>query len=222
MISEAASSWRVLMHSLKRIFAGCSAKVNGQFERFEGSSVTAQPSTANARSVRAVVATTIVAAAALFVAGSVWPERQEFATLTLPTGHNLRAEIARTAGRRAEGLSERDRLDVDGLLLLWPAVGEHPIWMAGMRFPLDVVWLDEHNRVLAIVEGAEPCSSDPCPILRPADAARSLAVLEIQAGAAARYGLKVGSQVTQTLPDTIPPSSDHRQLSSVRSRANLP
>jgi len=38
-------------------------------------------------------------------------------------------------------MSDRDGLPGDGMLLQWNARGPHPIWMADMRFSLDLVWL---------------------------------------------------------------------------------
>jgi hypothetical protein len=43
-------------------------------------------------------------------------------------------------------VSHRDDLPGDGMLLQWNGPGRHPIWMAGMRFPLDLIWLEQDGR----------------------------------------------------------------------------
>jgi hypothetical protein len=59
--------------------------------------------------------------------------------LETPRGRIV-VELADTAATRSTGLSDRDALSgIDGMLLKWDAPGTHPIWMAGMQFPLDLL-----------------------------------------------------------------------------------
>lgn len=154
------------------------------------------------------IAASIVGASALYLlADAFLDQRSEFMLLAAPSGHDLRVEIARTSAQRAKGLSGRSQIGADGLLLVWSGAGEHPIWMAGMRFPLDLVWLDVDDRVVAIESDAQPCTGTPCPIFRPPGASRAIAVLELPAGYAARYLIAVGTAV---LPR---PDSPHRPRS---------
>lgn len=122
--------------------------------------------------------------------------RESTTTLRLPTGTTIRVDVANTPEARSRGLSGAGSLLVDGLLLQWPEAGHRPIWMADMRFPLDLVWLDNEGRVLAVVPAAQPCTAQPCPLLDP-PAARGTtqAVLELDAGAAASHQLGVGTRV---------------------------
>ena len=61
--------------------------------------------------------------------------------LETPRGRIV-VELADTAATRSTGLSDHDALSgIDGMLLTWDAPGTHPIWMAGMRFPLDLLWV---------------------------------------------------------------------------------
>jgi uncharacterized membrane protein (UPF0127 family) len=102
-------------------------------------------------------------------------------------------EFANTPTTRAAGLSNRDAVTGDGLLLHWDAPGRHPIWMAEMRFALDLVWLDERDTVLALLDSVPPCSQQPCPLYEPPGTDAATAVLELPAGDAKRRGIAVGA-----------------------------
>lgn len=127
----------------------------------------------------------------------IWPtlDRRKPPTTQLETRNGvLVVEIANTPGARAAGLSNRQTLaGIDGLLLKWDAPGRHPIWMAEMRFPLDLVWIDAGGRVMAVLASAPPCDRQPCPLYEPEGTDRSVAVLELRAGAAASYGIAAGT-----------------------------
>jgi uncharacterized protein len=105
-------------------------------------------------------------------------------------------EIAATLGSRSAGLSNRQALrGIEGMLLKWDAPGRHPIWMSGMRFPLDLMWLDNADRVITVLEAVPSCSPDPCPLYEPSGSDRSVGVLELHANAAAPHGLTAGASV---------------------------
>lgn len=92
-------------------------------------------------------------------------------------------EIAESPGRRARGLLGRD--GIDGALLLRPARWIHTY---RMRFDIDVAYLDAEMVVLKA--GAMRCNA----MGRPVMSARS--VLEAEAGAFQRWGLRVGDRLT--------------------------
>ncbi|MEK7494433.1 MAG: DUF192 domain-containing protein [Patescibacteria group bacterium] len=88
-------------------------------------------------------------------------------------------ERADTDEERALGLGYRDSLcDTCGMLFQFPEPGMYPFWMKGMRFPLDIIWLDG-NRVVFIVHAASPSSLELFTSPEPANA-----VLEVNAGSA--------------------------------------
>lgn len=120
-------------------------------------------------------------------------------TFVMPTGLSVQVELANTPEARSRGLADRDRPPEGGLLLEWPEAGHHPIWMADVRFPLDLVWLDQEGQVLAVVPAAPPCSARPCPLLDPPEARRAAhSVLELTAGGAARQRLTIGTRIRRT------------------------
>lgn len=92
-------------------------------------------------------------------------------------------EIAVSYRARTRGLLGRDA--VDGALLLSPANSVHTF---GMRMPIDVAYLDRGLRVLAVR------TMPPGRLGRPRLRARH--VLEAEAGAMARWGLRAGVRVS--------------------------
>ena len=142
---------------------------------------------------RAAVGTAIVLAVA---AATIWfvfePPAESTVELVSPKGV-LVVATARTPEARASGLSNRERIPHQGLLLVWETAGRRPIWMAEMLFPLDIVWLDARGRVLAALADVPPCDRQPCPLYEPSGTDRATAVLELPAGYAGRYGIAVDS-----------------------------
>jgi hypothetical protein len=87
------------------------------------------------------------------------------------------------------------------------APGTHPIWLAGMRFPLDLLWIDGDGRVLSVLPNVPPCRAEPCTIYEPRGTDRSVAVLELPAVGAARDGLTAGTTVSRFT--IFPVASEH-------------
>ncbi|MFD4476876.1 DUF192 domain-containing protein [Streptomyces sp. NPDC058471] len=114
------------------------------------------------------------------------------ATLILPTGRTLPLEIADSARARRRGLLGRE--GVTGALLLSPASSVHTL---GMRFTIDVAHLDRELRVLSIR------TMRPGRIGRPRLRARH--VLEAEAGALERWGVRRGTRVVVRSGDTGEP-----------------
>lgn len=91
-------------------------------------------------------------------------------------------EVAGSRRARARGLLGRD--GVDGALLLRPCRSVHTL---GMRFSIDVAFCDDELRVLRVVTLPRHRLSRPV--------WRSRAVIEAEAGAFARWGLRPGDKV---------------------------
>lgn len=107
---------------------------------------------------------------------------QECAT---PAGA-LRVRIAGTFIARGLGLLVGAPLDPREGLLIAPCSSIHTI---GMRYPIDVVFLDREARVLRV------CPAVKAGRMRFAPGAR--AVLELRRGIAARHGLAPGIQLPE-------------------------
>ena len=109
----------------------------------------------------------------------------------LPDGAAIQVELAIDEGTRTQGLMYRDRLAADrGMLFFFPQSGEYPFWMKNTLIPLDMVWIDDHRRIVHIASNVPPCTADPCPNYPPNAAAKY--VLELAAGVAAKHHLRNG------------------------------
>jgi uncharacterized membrane protein (UPF0127 family) len=131
-------------------------------------------------------------------------ESAQWANLSTPRG-SVRVLVANNASDRSQGLSRRIDLPQDGLLLRWNAAGRHPIWMAEMRFPLDLIWLRDDGRVTGVLANVPVCSSPQCALYEPAGTHETVAVLELASGAAANHGIEIGTVIRR-----LPPSSNTR------------
>ena len=71
----------------------------------------------------------------------------------------LNIEVADTDDERMQGLSDRDSLPRgSGMLFIFEKPGVHGFWMKDMRFPIDIVWLDESYKVVDIARSMSPNS----------------------------------------------------------------
>jgi len=106
--------------------------------------------------------------------------------------HVFKVWLADTPQRQAQGLMfVRSLPDLRGMLFAYPQPKAISMWMKNTYIPLDMVFIDDHNRIQQIVEQATPHSLD---IIRSDKPAR--AVLEIAGGEARRLGLHPGLRVT--------------------------
>lgn len=120
--------------------------------------------------------------------------------LQMPSGRTLQAEVMIDPPDRARGLMFRDSLPEDrAMLFVFDDVGFHTIWMKDCRFPIDIVWLDEAQRVVHVAEAVPPCRKDPCPVYQPMQ--RAAYVVEMNARQARREKATVGQTISFRLPD---------------------
>ena len=72
-------------------------------------------------------------------------------------GKTFNVEIADTNKTRALGLSGRESLPHNqGMLFVFDQDGGHPIWMKGMRFELDIIWINRFGKVVHIERQVHP------------------------------------------------------------------
>jgi uncharacterized membrane protein (UPF0127 family) len=140
-----------------------------------------------------------IAALIVFFAGlAAWflffvPTAKGTARLTAG-GTTITVEIADTQFLWVKGLSGRPSLPPDrGMLFVFPNSEIRNFWMAGMRFPLDMVWLDG-DKVVDVATLQAPTLKSPMPeshaATLPADK-----VLELNAGMADKLGMHPGSRI---------------------------
>ena len=103
-------------------------------------------------------------------------------------------ELALTGEQQAQGLSGRAELAAGaGMLFVWDQESRRSFWMPDMNFPLDLVWLNGDCVVTHITHNAPPQASGQSQADLPRYTVDQVQyVLEINAGEAARHGIKVG------------------------------
>ncbi|MDP9237521.1 MAG: DUF192 domain-containing protein [Chloroflexota bacterium] len=111
-------------------------------------------------------------------------------------------EVATTPAQRERGLGYRDALDADaGMIFDLHGTRTQQFWMKGMRFALDMVWVDASERVAQVTKDIPPEPGVPDDRLRLYASDLPVAyVIEVNAGASSRLGLAPGAQLTFDLP----------------------
>ncbi|ACK49522.1 protein of unknown function DUF192 [Methylocella silvestris BL2] len=116
--------------------------------------------------------------------------------IVTPTGpHAFLVEVMRTEAGRERGLMYRRAMAQDRGMLFDFGV-EQPIqmWMKNTYLPLDMIFISRSGKVVGVAENAEPLSETIIPSGAPA-----YGVLELNAGAAAKIGVKIGDSVRHAM-----------------------
>ncbi|MCG7518183.1 DUF192 domain-containing protein [Ruegeria sp. Ofav3-42] len=100
-------------------------------------------------------------------------------------------EVAVTPQERSRGLMFRENLpNRSGMLFVFDPPQRVVFWMKNTLIPLDIIFLDRSGTVTRVHQGAIPGD------LTPIEGGDSVfAVLEINAGLAARYSIKPGTEM---------------------------
>lgn len=108
--------------------------------------------------------------------------------------HIINVEIASTPISQSKGLSGRSSLKTDsGMLFVFPNKDLYAFWMKDMNFPLDFIWIDKETvvdvsrNIPVFTSGELQTYTGRLPYDK---------VLEISAGAADKYEIKIGDKVT--------------------------
>lgn len=116
----------------------------------------------------------------------------------------LTVEVAETADQRAYGLMEREMLPSDRGMLFRYSAAQDPaqgFWMFRTLIPLDIAFLDEEGRIVAIM-GMEPCGSpnpQVCRLYSPG--VPFSGALEVNRGYFERSGVEIGDRVLMVRPE---------------------
>jgi uncharacterized membrane protein (UPF0127 family) len=134
----------------------------------------------------------VLGAVLVMVVGSVvW--RATTGTHLRVTGHIYKLEVARTTAQQEKGLGYRDNMPADhGMLFLYAKPGMYCYWMKGMRFSLDIIWLNADKQIIKIEPDLTPASYPRayCPA-----GPDSQYVIELDAGQAAATHMRLGQQL---------------------------
>jgi uncharacterized protein len=119
---------------------------------------------------------------------------QIYTVVTLPNGKQVKAESVYRDLDITRGLMFRDRLAADhGMLFLHIKMDKYQYWTYNLKFPLDIVWMDEQHKVVEVYPNAPPCtakSARECPTYGGRHLARF--VLEMNANTAVPNGIREG------------------------------
>ena len=107
--------------------------------------------------------------------------------------HCFNLELAQTQEERETGLMFRQSLNQDaGMLFIFQDSGRYSFWMKNTLIPLDIIFIDEGNR-LSQIKTAFPCNLSCPPI--PSNNQIKYA-LEINANLAKNYNFSIGDKVS--------------------------
>lgn len=149
--------------------------------------------------VKNVLFVLLVVSAAIVVVAMRTPEERA-AQSPLPTreiavnGHRVIVEVADDEREQERGLSFRASLDRDrGMLFVYPKAARQRFWMHGMRFPLDLVFIND-SRVVYMADNVQAPNGGIPAIVWPTEKAD--AVLEVNAGLVKELGIEIESVVS--------------------------
>jgi uncharacterized membrane protein (UPF0127 family) len=80
-----------------------------------------------------------------------------------------------------------------GMLFIFKKEGIYNFWMKNTLIPLDIIWINENNKIIFIKENAEPCKVEQCETFGSDEKAKY--ILEINGGLTEKMGLRVGDEV---------------------------
>jgi uncharacterized membrane protein (UPF0127 family) len=138
-----------------------------------------------------------VLAFVVFAAGAVYAQALEALSIATQGGQRqaFRVEVARNDADRAQGLMFRRSMPADqGMLFDFGRVEPVSMWMQNTYLPLDMLFIRADGSIARIAANTEPLSTRTIPSGEPV-----LAVLELNAGTAARLGIKAGDRVEHPL-----------------------
>lgn len=138
----------------------------------------------------ALVAMALTLPAAYAVAGS-----DNLTILTASGAHSFSVEVMRSEPELERGLMFRRFMPQDhGMLFDFGKTQPVMMWMKNTYIPLDMVFIDKSGHVINIAANAQPMDLHIIPSEKPAFAA-----LELNAGIAAKIGIKPGDDIRDAL-----------------------
>lgn len=111
----------------------------------------------------------------------------------------INAEVADSADARKKGLGGRENLPANsGMLFIFPKADYFNFWMKGMKFPIDIIWIED-NKIVSITKNV------PAPETGTVDADLPIytssepidSALEVNAGFSDLHDIKIGDRITK-------------------------
>jgi uncharacterized membrane protein (UPF0127 family) len=113
-------------------------------------------------------------------------------------GFEVTADVAVTNEQHTKGLDIKNNLtENQGMLFVFQQPYRYGFWMMGMKFPIDIIWLDSNGTVTHIEHSLKPCppanSNLVCPTYSPEK--DSLYAIENVAGFYMKHFVRIGTHV---------------------------
>ena len=127
-------------------------------------------------------------------------------------GFDVMADVAVTDEQHTKGLDIKNNLtENQGMLFVFEQPYRYGFWMNGMKFPIDIIWLDGNGTVMHIEHSLKPCppsnSNLMCPVYFPEK--DSLYVLETVSGFSMKHNVRLGTHVSFELVKRTKRDSKH-------------
>ena len=124
---------------------------------------------------------------------AIFYARHPLTTTVQIRGHVFAVDVAVTEEEKQKGLGYRDSLpENSGMLFPYGHKERYGYWMKGMRFPIDIIWIED-NLIADISKNVPVAVSGTLPSYAPSKPVNK--VLELNAGTADRIGAKIGDLV---------------------------
>ena len=133
----------------------------------------------------------------VILAGAVYAQALETLSIATQGGQkqSFRVEVARNDADRAQGLMFRRTMPADqGMLFDFGRVEPVSMWMQNTYLSLDMLFIRPDGTVARIAANTEPLSTRTIPSGEPV-----LAVLELNAGTAAKLEIRPGDRVEHSI-----------------------
>jgi len=122
-------------------------------------------------------------------------QKQNQTALVTVGGVNLITSLSTTPDAQSKGLAIRDSLNEnEGMLFIFETPQKYSFWMKDMKFPIDIIWINQDGKIVHIEKNLPPCVFLlPCPSYAPKD--DSLYVLEVVSNFTNKFNINVGDPV---------------------------
>lgn len=138
-----------------------------------------------------------VGSAVLITLFSLWYYSQHPLQTTVAVRNtNFFVDVAITAKEKEIGLGNRESLAKDrGMLFVYDHKEVFPFWMKNMRFPIDILWIEDKT-IVDITKNIPPPASrtEQLPIYHPSVPVDK--VLELPVGTVDRVNIIIGDKIT--------------------------
>lgn len=126
-------------------------------------------------------------------------------SITTPKGQVIVAEVADTPEQRGRGLVGRASLATPaGMIYIFPNNERNARFVTqGMKFPLDIIWMDNERIVNFISRDTPTCPATEAQCPNYGGGTPTRYVLEINAGQAAALGISEGVQLSFDIPPQL-------------------